>query len=80
MEQQKDKSFGLWIKTAKSGRSYFGGKCEIEGKEYTLTLFDNQGSKTKDTQPDFSLIIKEYVKPDTQGNPFADDSQEGLPF
>lgn len=60
MEDNKIK-VGLWEKSSKSGNKYFGGKLEIEGKTYWVTMFDNS-NKTNPKAPDFNLIFEEAVE------------------
>jgi hypothetical protein len=69
MEQQKSIG-GLWIKNSKNNIQYMSGQIEINGQKINIACFANK--KTKDTQPDFRIIISErqggqiYQQPQAQ--------------
>lgn len=52
-----DESIGaLWAKKSIKGSDYFTGSITIEGKKYPIVCFYN-GAKTKDTQPDYRILL-----------------------
>ena len=51
---------GLWKKKSQKGTTYCTGKFKIGGKEYYLTLFNND-KKGNEKAPDFNLIIRDSI-------------------
>ena len=51
---------GLWKKTSKKGNTYCSGKFKLDGKEYFLTLFNND-KKGNEKAPDFQLFIRDSI-------------------
>lgn len=56
---------GIWKRTSKKGNKYCSGKFKLDGKEYFLTLFNND-KKGNEKAPDFNLIIRDSIN--TQEN------------
>src|SRR5690606_26981866 len=49
---------GLWKKESNNGGApYYGGKIEINGREYWVNLYKND-RKEADNHPDLNLILK----------------------
>lgn len=49
---------GLWKKDSNNGGdSYYGGKIEVDGREYWVNLYKNDRKET-DTHPDLNLVLK----------------------
>ncbi len=51
----------LWKKVAKSGLHYYSGKLTLEGKEYFISMFNND-KKGNDKAPDFRIIFNEPME------------------
>lgn len=51
---------GIWKKTSKKGNTYCSGKFKLDGKEYYLTLFNND-KKGNEKAPDFQLFIRDSI-------------------
>lgn len=51
---------GLWKKKSQKGNTYCSGKFQLNGKDYYLTLFNND-KKGNEKAPDFNLIIRDGV-------------------
>lgn len=47
----------IWIKTARSWLKYKSGTLNVEGKDFKITMFDNQ-YKNSENQPDFNIVIE----------------------
>lgn len=62
----------LWTKTAKSGLVYKSGRLNVEGKEYNISMFDND-KQGNDARPDFNIVI-EPVDGNQGGNPATNNS------
>ena len=56
---------GLWKKESKKGNKYCSGKFKLDGKEYYLTLFNND-KKGNEKAPDFNLIIRDSINTQEQ--------------
>lgn len=56
MEQEKQKSFGLWFKNAKSGLKYLNGSFELNGDRYFISVFKNTYKK-EDKHPDYNFVV-----------------------
>lgn len=50
----------LWKKKSQKGLTYCSGKGQIDGKEYQLTLFNND-KKGNEKAPDFNLIVRDSI-------------------
>ena len=51
---------GLWKHESKKGNKYCSGKFQLNGKEYYLTLFNND-KKGNEKAPDFQLFIRDSI-------------------
>lgn len=51
---------GIWKKTSKKGNTYCSGKFNLNGKDYYLTLFNND-KKGNEKAPDFQLFIRDSI-------------------
>ena len=51
---------GIWKKTSKKGNTYCSGKFKLNGKDYYLTLFNND-KKGNEKAPDFQLFIRDSI-------------------
>lgn len=51
---------GLWKHESKKGNKYCSGKFKLDGKEYFLTLFNND-KKGNEKAPDFQLFIRDSI-------------------
>ena len=51
---------GIWKKTSKKGNTYCSGKFNLNGKDYYLTLFNND-KKRNEKAPDFQLFIRDSI-------------------
>lgn len=56
---------GLWKRKSQKGNTYCSGKFQLNGKDYYLTLFNND-KKGNEKAPDFNLIIRDSIN--TQEN------------
>ena len=51
---------GLWKRKSQKGNTYCSGKFQLNGKDYYLTLFNND-KKGNEKAPDFNLIIRDSI-------------------
>lgn len=51
---------GLWKKKSQKGNTYCSGKFQLNGKDYYLTLFNND-KKGNEKAPDFQLLIRDGI-------------------
>lgn len=59
---------GLWKHESKKGNKYCSGKFKLDGKDYYLTLFNND-KKGNEKAPDFQLFIRDSINTlEKQGN------------
>lgn len=56
---------GLWKKKSKKGNTYCSGKFNLNGKDYYLTLFNND-KKGNEKAPDFQLFIRDSINTQEQ--------------
>lgn len=68
------KDIGVWEKTSKEGKKYWGGKFP-DGKFFSMFL--NEYKKEGDNQPTFKILINE---PKVQNVSFAPVEQTEIPF
>jgi len=61
MEQEKQKSFGLWTKTSASGKTYLSGQFTIGEDTYYISMFKNVYKKEA-KHPDFNFLINKKVE------------------
>lgn len=66
---------GVWSKKSKNGFDYYGGKTQINGVDYFVTVFDNRENKKNEKAPDFNIILKKVEK-----QVVISEEDEGLPF
>jgi len=67
---------GLWQKQSQKGNTYFGGKMELDGKEYFVSLFDNMSKKRQNPKaPDFQIIVSPV-----QDNSNSNNNPDNTPF
>lgn len=43
--EQKDGNFACFLKTSKAGGQYFNGKVVLQGKEYSISIFEKVSRK-----------------------------------
>jgi len=83
---EKQKSLGaLWTKTSASGKVYYSGNLELDGKKMYIVGFKNE-NKTNENQPDISIYEskplekKEEVKKELPSvQQYQEDNKE-VPF
>ena len=51
---------GIWKKTSKKGNTYCSGKFNMNGKDYFITLFNND-KKGNEKAPDFQMFIRDSI-------------------
>lgn len=56
---------GLWKRKSQKGNTYCSGKFQLNGKDYYLTLFNND-KKGNEKAPDFNLIIRDSINTQEQ--------------
>lgn len=57
MAYDNTNKWAIWIKTAKSGLVYKSWILNVEGKDYNISIFDNDKSWNPN-RPDFNVIIE----------------------
>lgn len=74
-EQKKD--IGVWEKTSKEGKKYWGGKLP-DGRFFSMFL--NEYKKEGDNQPTFKILINEPKGQTASFTPAAPAVEDDLPF
>jgi uncharacterized protein (DUF736 family) len=64
----------LWKKTAKSGLEYISGRLNVDGKDYNISVFNND-KQGNEARPDFNIVIEDANNP-SYGNNAAPASNE----
>lgn len=65
MAYDNTNKWAIWTKTAKSGLVYKSWVLNVEGKEYNISMFDNDKSWNPN-RPDFNIIIEAIEKDNIQ--------------
>ena len=79
----------IWKKTAKSGLEYKSGRLNVEGKEFNISIFDNNKDGNP-ARPDYNIVIEpadeqqgggqQAPAATTQNKAPQDISVEDIPF
>lgn len=78
-EHKKDT--GVWEKTAKNGKKYYGGKFnEAIPAGAFFSMFLNEYKKEGDNQPTFNILINEAKVQNVSFTPTAQPQDDEIPF
>jgi len=75
MAYDNTNKWAIWIKTAKSGLVYKSGRINVEGKEYNISMFDNDKWENAN-RPDFNVVLEPVEWGNTGSAPTPQDTSD----
>ncbi len=75
MAYDNTNKWAIWIKKAKSWLMYKSWILNVEGKEYNITMFDND-KQWNENRPDFNVIIEPADSHQNENNNLNNSNQK----